>query len=193
MIRPLAIIMSAALLAGCVNVLPEKETPDALYRFGPMDVAHVIDASIVVREPEASRLVAGRAIAAEDSTGALRLVRGVEWTDSATQMMQIALLDSLGGAGRNVAVAAGSGAPADYELVWRISDFTLRGDDARCRLEATLLSGKDRSVIKQTTVSTTAVALNGSNAARAQALTDAGRACVGDVAAFIADTAKAAE
>lgn len=183
-----------ALLGACVNVIPQPETPEALYRFGPMESAHTLNATLVVREPEASRLFSGRAIAVEDATGALRIVRGIQWTDSATSMMQSALLDTLGGQGNHVAVPSDTGAPARYELAWRISDFTLRGDTARCRLEATLLEGRRRSVLSQTTVATSAVALNSSNPARAKALTDAGRACVSEVAAFVADaTAAVAE
>jgi len=187
MVRAMVLMIVAASLAACVSILPEKKAPEALYRFGPMESMHALDASIVIREPEASRLVGGRAIAAEDRDGALRLVKGVEWTDSATRMMQVALLDTLGGSDAGIAVASDTGAPTDYELAWRISDFTLSGTTARCRIEATLLEGRSRKVLAQTNVSTTAIALDSGNAARAKALTDAGRACVSDVAAFVAE------
>ncbi len=190
MIRTVSLALAPVLLAACVSVLPKPPAPDALYRFGPMEQTHRLDASITIREPEASRVFSGRALAAEDETGALRLLRGVEWTDSATRMMQVALLDMLGGAGRNAAVATESGAPADFELVWRVSDFTLSGTTARCQLDATLLAGRSRAVVSQTSVATTAIALDGSNGARARALTDAGRACVSEVGAFVADQAR---
>jgi ABC-type uncharacterized transport system auxiliary subunit len=191
MIRRFTLILAAAGLSACVSVLPEQKAPEGLYRFGPMEALHMIDASVVIREPEASRLFGGRAIAAEDSSGALRLVNGVEWSDSATRMMQVALLDTLGGSNGGVAVASETGAPTDYELAWRISDFTLSGTTARCRIEATLLEGRSRKVLAQTNVSTTAIALDSKNAARAKALTDAGRACVSDIAAFVAERAVA--
>ena len=191
MIRRFTLILAAAGLSACVSVLPEQKAPEGLYRFGPMEALHMIDASVVIREPEASRLFGGRAIAAEDSSGALRLVNGVEWSDSATRMMQVALLDTLGGSNGGVAVASDTGAPTDYELAWRISDFTLSGITARCQIEATLLEGRSRKVLAQTNVSTTAIALDSKNAARAKALTDAGRACVSDIAAFVAERAVA--
>ncbi|MEH6411544.1 MAG: ABC-type transport auxiliary lipoprotein family protein [Hyphomonas sp.] len=191
MIRRFTLILAVAGLAACVSVLPEQKAPEGLYRFGPMEALHMIDASVVIREPEASRLFGGRAIAAEDSSGALRLVNGVEWSDSATRMMQVALLDTLGGSNGGVAVASDTGAPTDYELAWRISDFTLSGITARCQIEATLLEGRSRKVLAQTNVSTTAIALDSKNAARAKALTDAGRACVSDIAAFVAERAVA--
>ncbi len=187
MIRTLLLSAAFASLAGCVSVLQQPDAPDAFYRIGPMEPMHTLNATVTIREPEASRLFSGRSIAAEDETGALRIVRGVQWTDNATEMMQGALLDSLSGAGPNAALPSNSSGPAQFELTWRLSEFTLYGDSARCRLDATLLSGRTRTVVAQTSVSTTAVGLDDTNAARAKALTDAGRACVSELASFIAE------
>lgn len=191
MIRSLILTAMLVSLAGCVSVLKQPEAPDAYYRIGPMEPAHKLGATVTIREPEASRIFSGRTIAAEDESGGLRIVRGVQWTDNATEMMQGALLDSLSGEGEFAAQPSDSAGPAQYELNWRISDFTLSGDEARCRLDATLVKGRTRTVVSQTNFATTALALDGSNAARAKALTDAGRACLSDLAAFIvAETAK---
>lgn len=194
MIRTLFLAAAMLALSGCVSVIQQPEAPDAYYRIGPMEPMHRLHATITVREPEASRLFSGRTIAAEDGTGALRIVRSVQWTDNATQMMQTALLDSLGGEGRYAALPADSAGPSQFELAWRVSEFTLYGDTARCRLDATLLEGRKRAVAAQTTLATSAVSLDSTNAARAKALTDAGRACISELAAFIAEeTAKAEE
>jgi cholesterol transport system auxiliary component len=190
------VLLSAALvsLSGCISVLRQPDAPDAFYRIGPMEPMHTLNATVTIREPEASRLFSGRSIAAEDETGALRILRGVQWTDNATEMMQGALLDSLSGSGPNAALPSNSSGPAQFELNWRLSEFTLYGGSARCRLDAALLSGRTRTVVAQTSVSTTAVGLDDTNAARAKALTDAGRACVSELASFIsAETRKPAE
>ncbi len=192
-LRPLLLLTALAFASACVSVIPQPEAPRALYRIAPVEASYRLGGTLLVREPEASRLFSGRDIAAEDASGALRIIRGVQWTDSATRMMQVALLDSLGGEGPNVAMPAESGAPAAYELVWRISDFTLMGNEARCRIEATILQGRGRGVLSQTNVATTALALGNSPDARAKALTDAGRACIGEVAAFIAGATAPAE
>lgn len=193
MIRTLMAAAALIGLAGCVNVIEKPEAPDAYYRIGPMEPMHRLKASVTVREPEASRLFSGRLIASEDATGALRIVRGVQWTDNATQMMQTALLDSLGGEGPHAALPAQSSGPADYEVWWRLTEFTLYGDTARCRLDAALLKGRSRAVVAQTTLGTSAVALDSGNASRAKALTDAGRACVSELAAFVAAETAPAE
>lgn len=189
MIRTVSLVLACTALSACVSVLPEQEAPEGLYRFGPMPQQLSVDATVAVREPEASRLFGGRAIASEDPAGALRFVRGVEWADSATRLMQVAMLDTLGDAGEGVAVAFESGVRADYELVWRVEDFTLSGTEARCRLEATLVDARSRKVVAQTNVATSASANGSANAARALALAEAGRSCVGDVGAFVSDKA----
>ncbi len=187
MIRFLIISATITSLAGCVSVLPKTEAPEAYYRIGPIQPMHELKASVRIREPEASRLFSGRTIAAEDETGALRVVRGVQWTDNATEMMLGGLLDALNGEGEHAALPAGASGTTQYEVTWRMSEFTLYGSTARCRLDAALLTGRARTVISQTTVATTAVALDNTNAARAKALTDAGRACISELAAFIAE------
>ncbi len=185
------IVAAAFALPACVSVLPDQEPPNALYRFGPMEPVHTMQTTVLVREPEASRLVGGRQIAAEDASGAIRYVPGVEWSEAATRMMQTAMLDRLGGQGSGAAVAAGAGVRGAYELTWRVSDFTLSGQTARCRIEATVLNGSGRTLVAQKTFSTRAEADGPRNADRAQALTEAGRMCVNDVAAFVAETANA--
>jgi cholesterol transport system auxiliary component len=188
-----SIILAAALVAlpACVSVIPEPEVPEGLYRFGAMTETYPVETVVAVREPEASRLFGGRVIASEDGAGALRLVRGVEWADNATRLMQVAVLDALDDAGAGVAVALETGARADYELVWRIEDFTLAGTLARCDLEATLVEANTRKVVAQTNVSSSANANGSTNAARALALAEAGRACVGQVAGFVSERAVA--
>lgn len=189
MIRFLIVSAGLAGLGGCVNVLPTPEAPEAYYRIGPIQPLHELKATVRIREPEASRLFSGRTIAAEDETGALRVIRGVQWTDNATEMMLGGLLDALNSDGEHAALPSGASGATEYEVTWRMSEFTLYGETARCRLDAALLKGRSRAVISQTTVSTTAVALDETNAARAKALTDAGRACISELASFIADEA----
>ena len=108
-------------------------------------------------------------------------------------MMQGAMLALLSGEGQYAAMPSESSGPAEYELGWRLTDFTLYGDSARCRLDATLMKGRARTVVSQTSVATSAIALDSTNAARAKALTDAGRACVSELASYIAEQTAAPE
>ena len=170
----------------CTSVLPEPETPDSLFRFDAPVRQYEIGSTLLIREPEASRLFAGRAIASEASDGSLRIVRGVEWSDRATRMMQTALLDAFRG-GDGVALSSETGAVAWHELSWRLADFTLRGDEAVCRVQATLLLGHNRSVLEQYNVESRVTVGSASNAVRARALADAGRDCVQHLAQILSE------
>lgn len=190
MFRPL--ILSAVLaVTGCAGVIPQREPPNALYRLSPLEPAYTLSASVTVREPEASRLLAGRFMSAEDETGGLRLVRSIQWSDRVTSLMQEAVLDLLAGEGDHVALPAQAGAATDYEFSWRISDLTLKGETARCRVEGSILKGRARAIFRQTSISATATATGRTDGARAQALVEAGQACARDVAAFIAEATRA--
>ena len=190
MFRVLILAAATLSLGACAGVIPQREPANALYRLSPMDPAYPLSASVTVREPEASRLLSGRFMSAEDETGAIRFVRSIQWTDRLTSLMQEAVLDLLSGEGGNVALPAQAAALTDYEFAWRISDLTLKGDTARCRLEGTLLKGRDRSVYRQVSISTTATAARSADPARAEALVEAGKACARDVAAFISEAAQ---
>lgn len=187
MFRFLSVLAGAAALAGCVSVLPEPEAADALYRFGPMPATHQLSAVVSVREPDAPRLFGGRAIASQASDGSLRLVPGVEWADRATRMFQLSLLDALGSSANGAAISASEARAGDYVLSWRISDFSLMGDTARCQLELTLIPETPEGSMAQTGITNTATASGRSASARAQAMAEAGRECVRQAADFVAN------
>lgn len=170
---------------GCASVIPQTEPADALYRLGAMAPEYRPGASVSIREPDGSRLMTGRAMVTEDVSGAIRIMKGAEWTDRATSLMQSALLDLLDGQGENADVPAQAGALTEYELSWRIADLSLSGRVARCRLDLTLMAAMGPPSFHQGTVSETAEAEDMSQQARAIALAGAARACVRGAAAFI--------
>ncbi len=104
MIRFLIISAIYCRLAGCVSVLPDPgsaggllpDRPDPTAERAESDGAHPRTGSLAPffwPHP-----------AAEDETGALRVVRGVQWTDNATDMMLGGLLDALNGEGEHAAL-----------------------------------------------------------------------------------------
>lgn len=189
MFRALTLAAAALSLTACAGIIPQRDPANALYRLGPLEPAYQLSASVTVREPEASRLLAGRFMSAEDEAGGISFVRSIQWSDRSTSLMQEAVLDLLGGEGGNVALPAQAGAVTDYEFSWRISDLTLKGNTARCRLEGAILKGRERSILRQTSIAADATAVGDSDSSRAQALVEAGQACARQAAAFIAETA----
>lgn len=187
--RLIVSLASMMALSACVSFLPEPEAPGALYRLGPVDGAQSIafKGSVLVRQPEAPRIFSGIDIAARDGDDALRLVKGVKWADRAPRMFQMTLLDFLGTNEGGFAILPETGARADYELSWRLSEFVLAGRTGIARAELTLLDGKTRKPLKQLTVSSQKEAKSNTGGARAEALAEAGRDVARQAAQFVAE------
>ena len=186
MLRPLIILAAGLSLASCVSVLPQPKSANALYRLEPAIASQTVSSTILVREPEAPRTFAGRAIAAEGSDGSIRYVPGVEWADNITRLLQLALLDTLQGRDGAAVLAYETAVSGAFELSWRLSDFVLSGDQARCELDVTILDARSRTPLAQKRI-TSEISVGGhDNPSRARALAEAGRMCVSEAASFAA-------
>ena len=141
--RLIAAACALAILSGCVSLIPEQEAPGALYRLGPVEEDSEIsfNRSILIRQPDAPRILSGVEISARDANGGIRVVKGAEWADRPTRLMQMVLLDYLGTSEGGVALAPNTGARTEFELSWRLSEFTLLGNTAVAQAELTLLDG----------------------------------------------------
>lgn len=180
------IALAAIILSGCVSVLPEPEVPGGLYRLGDITPSAEISRDLVVREPEGGRVFSGKAMASIGDDGALRLIRGVEWAQPASRILQIGVLDAISKDGEGLALAKDTGAPGDLELAWRIAELALDDETARCEVELTLLHGKTREPLYQQRVETSASVSSRRSDDRALALVEAARACVYETASVVA-------
>ena len=188
--RTLCALAGLVVLGGCLSVLPEPDAPGALYRIGAVEASAPLASHVIIREPEAPRLFAGRDMVIEGGDGGLRLVAGAEWAGRYTRLVQLALIDALAG-GEGMALDAASGARGDYELSWRVADIAVSGSRARCELDLTLLDGRDRSPVASAKVSGEGALSGTAPGDRARALSAASRACVAEAGAFIAQNAVA--
>ena len=187
--KRLIVSMTAILaLSACVSLIPEPEVPGALYRLGPAPatLSISIDRSVLVREPEAPRILAGSEIAVRDGQGAIRLMKGAEWADRLPRMFQMTLLDHLGADGSGFALLPEAGVRADMELSWRLSEFALQGRTALAQAELVLLDGKTRAPLKKLTVKSIREASSNEPGARAEALSQAGRDIIRQAGQFVA-------
>ncbi|MEO1027812.1 MAG: ABC-type transport auxiliary lipoprotein family protein [Pseudomonadota bacterium] len=176
-------------LGGCVSVLPELETPNALYEIQATDLPGLsLAQNVIVREPETVRIFAGESIVTEASGGGLILVPSVEWAGPSTQILQLALLDALNsGNGQGIAVTPSAGSRAPYELDWRINDLSLRGDTAICELHLILLDGTNRDPVERFEIRETVSSSKTDGAAKAKALSEAAEKAVASAAQQIAN------
>lgn len=159
----LSVCLSAAILGGCVSVLPEPSVPGALYRLpqaASLSAASQAEllASVTVFEPEGSALLLGRSIVFEDDLGALSVLADAQWSDPAALLLQSFLVDRLTllkAADGAIVVSDQSGAVTDVEFKWRVKDFVILEDEARFAVQVTLLGARTRQIAGQFDISET--------------------------------------
>lgn len=184
-IRKLASVALLFAVSGCVSVLPEPNVADALYRIDAQADGPELASSVTIREPEAPRIFAGTAMVSEDATGALRLVRGVEWAGPATRQFQLALIDSFSQAGAS-AVLPEAGIATNYEVSSRLATFGFVRDQAVCTVSVDLVDMSKRTSVKSGTITATAPLDEGVASSRAQVMKSVAQQCVAKVSEFIA-------
>jgi ABC-type uncharacterized transport system auxiliary subunit len=181
-------------VSGCLSVLPEPEIPSALITL-PAERAKAPDqqlqADISVSSPDSSRAFAGTDIAVRDDQELIYL-GDVRWADTAPRLLQGAVIEALskaGGAGR--ATPAQLGARVDYELRWRIIDFSVGAGTApvNAEVEASLMDAMTRRVVAQSRFSASATPAGVSPRERGAALAIAAQDVADQTAAFVAGAA----
>ncbi len=180
----ISVLMGVPWLAGCLSVLPEPATPDALYRVEAAQKFDGLTQHLIVREPEAPRLIAGQGMVSEASDGGLRLVPSVEWSGSATRQIQLAMIDSFKVGENGNALLPEMGVSAGYELGSQLKTLSLRDNTARCVMTLSLVTTGNRQLLALTEVSATHTAAGGSNRDRAIALREAASDCAAQAAQF---------
>ena len=193
-VRILPVLVLSAALGGCFSVLPEPQIPSALIAL-PADRAQApadpLQTDVSVYPPDSTRAFAGVDIAVRTDQEMVYL-GDVRWVDAAPRLLQNAVVDSLakaGGDGR--AVTAQIGARVDYEVRWRIIDFSASRDAGPVRVEVavSLLDALTRRMVAQDTFSATGAPSDRAPRARAAAPALAAQSVADQVATFVAKSA----
>lgn len=188
-------LVAAAMLSasGCVSILPEPMIPSALVSL-PSDRATPptlpLLADVAVYPPEASRAFAGADIAVR-SDQELIYLSDVRWSDAAPQLLQGAVANALSQAeGPGHAVVGQLGADVDYDLRWRIIDFSVGRETAPVHVEVqvSLIDANTRRPFAQKTFSAEGSPSDRAPRARAAALALAAQQVADQVAAFVTET-----
>jgi len=181
------------MLPACVSVLPEPATPDALYRVEALQKFEGLSQHLIIREPEAPRLIAGQGMVSEGTDGGLRLIPSVEWSGSATRQIQLAMIDSFKIGGPANALLPELGIIADYELASQLKTLSLQGQTARCVMTVSVVTTGDRHLLALTEVRATIESDSNSGRDRALALRDAASNCAAQAAQFAVGALPSAE
>jgi ABC-type uncharacterized transport system auxiliary subunit len=177
-------VLGASLLSGCVSVLPEPVGPDALYEVEATQDLSGLAHDLIVREPEAPRLMAGQGMVSEGADGGLRLIAGVEWSGPATRQIQLAMIDSFKTGEVGNAVLPELGVLADYELASQLSVLRLEGETAVCKMVVSLIETQGRSLLARRDILASEQASGGGASSRATALKTAASDCAMQASAF---------
>ena len=182
------IAASVCLATACVSVLPEPEAPEALYRVEAETLYPGLTEDLIVREPEAPRLISGQNMISEASDGGLRVVRGVEWSGPSTRQIQLAIVNSFKIGEDGNAVLPELGVLAPFELASQLKVLRLRGDTGVCEMAVNLISTRDRSLLARTEITASQEADSGSARDRAGALKAAATSCAAKATQFAIST-----
>jgi cholesterol transport system auxiliary component len=187
----LAALALSTSLAGCVNLLPNPEVPQALIAL-PADRAKApptpLLADVSVLPPDSSRAFSGVDMAVSNNQELVYLA-DVRWSDAAPRLLQNAVVNALskaGGAGR--VTTAQQGVRADYELRWRIIDLSVGKDvmPVSVIVSASVVDAESRRSIAQGEFKATGVPATRNPRDRAAALAMAAQDAADQVAAFAA-------
>ena len=187
-LKLISIGLLSAMLTGCLSVLPEPVAPDALYSVEAKTSLSGLQHDVIIREPEAARLMAGQGMVSRGADSGLRMVSGVEWSGPATREIQLAMIDSFKTGEPGNAVPPELGILAQYELASRVSELHLQGETAVCEMVVSLIATQDRSLIAHTEIAAQQTATSRSSADRAVALKQAASSCAAQASAFVIET-----
>ncbi len=189
----LSALILAPLLGACVSVLPEPSTPDALYRVEAQQKFEGLSHHLIIREPEAPRLIAGAGMVSEGADGGLRLIPGVEWSGSATRQIQLAMIDSFEVGQRGNAMLPEMGVLAGYELASQLKTLGLNGTTASCVMTVSVITTSNRDLLALAEVTAAEQSDSNSGRDRAAALRNVASRCAAQAAQFAVGVLPAAD
>ena len=185
----LAIIgMSTLAVSACVSILPEPTVADALYSIEAEADLSGLSTDLIVREPDAPRLMSGQAIVSLGGDSGLRMVPGVEWSGPATRQIQLAIIDSFKTQDTGNAVLPELGIFTDYELATQLSVLRLEGQTGVCEMVVSVIATNNRSLMARTEISSSERARSDRSSDRALALRAAATDCATQAAQFAIKT-----
>jgi ABC-type uncharacterized transport system auxiliary subunit len=198
MIRAAALLVTAALLGGCISLLPKPPPPPRTYVLEAQIVQELngepIDAVIAVAQPTGERAILGFDLVWR-TADTIAYVDQSQWSNRAADALQQTLAETLIRQGRFRASTRSGEARADYEIRWEVLDFEVREEDMTARFRADVrLVEQGRRIVASQLVETEAPVGSRSSSVAAEALARAARegsARIGEFAANAAAEARA--
>lgn len=146
--------VAAALLAGCVSLLPEPPPAPRVYtlRVGGVEKSAAAPRNIVavVGAPDMPRMAAGADIVWREGAE-VAVMDGVAWDDSAPDLLQAMLAETLDRRGVfRAVVRSGAGARGDLDMRWDVLAFEIVEDgriEAALSANVRLIDARTRTIV----------------------------------------------
>ncbi len=190
----IAVASASFAMAGCVSVLPEQVTPDALIDLPDSRAvapSQMLRADVTIYPPDATRAYSGVNIPVRDEQE-LVFLSDVRWSDASPRLLQAALVNALSRAdGEGNVTPAELATRGAYGLRWRIVDLSVsRNGPVRAVVDASLVTAQTRKIVAQERFELEVSPTARSERARAAALADAAQQIANQVAEFVAANAE---
>jgi ABC-type uncharacterized transport system auxiliary subunit len=197
MMRASILLLGAAMLGGCISLLPEPPPPPRTYVLEARDVAALqgppVDAVVGVALPTGERALLGSDLVWRTGDS-IAFVAESQWSNRAADALQQVLTETLIRQGRFRASTRSGEARADYEIRWEVLDFEVREEDMQAHFVADVrVVSQGRRIVASRIISSEAPVSDRSSSIAAQALARAAREGGARIGEFAADAALTAE
>lgn len=154
-LKTLLLAASAALLSGCVSLLPDAPPPPDVYtmRVGAVEKANVEAKPLVaiVGTPSMTRMAAGSDIVWRQGAE-MAVMDKVAWDDAAPDLLQTMLAETMDRRGGfRAAVRGGAGARGDIDVRWDVVAFEVveeNGLEAVFAANVRLIDARSRQILE---------------------------------------------
>ena len=161
MMKTMLTAMAALMVSGCISILPDAPPAPYTYtmRAGEVTPAGVAAKPLVISvgAPTMQRMAAGADIVWRTGPE-VAVMEGVAWDDSAPDLLQLMLAETLDrGGGFRAALRSGSGARGDLDVRWDVLAFEVVEDgglEAVFSANVRLIDARSRAVLETRRVET---------------------------------------
>lgn len=191
------VLLAAAMLGGCITLLPKPPPPPRTFVLEAGDVAQLsgapIDSVVAISSPTGERALLGTDLIWRTGD-TIAYVSQVAWSGRADAALQQMLAETIIRQGRFRASTRSGEAQADYEIRWDVLDFEVRDSDMKARFSAEVrIVAPGRRIIAAQIITTEAPVSDRSQTVAAEALARAAREGCARIGEFAADAAAGAE
>ena len=194
-LHSLVLVSAAALLSGCISLLPEPAPAPRLFALEALpredQTPRALDVVVAVSAPSGEGVLLGSGLVWR-SGDELEFIAQTRWSTRAEDALQGMLIETFeNDTGVRAALRVGE-ARSDYLVRWSVLDFQIEesgaGQRARFVAQANVLRTTTREVLRSTRVDTSADLSSRSASLAADALARAAREGSARIAAFAAET-----